>query len=55
MSHFIKINHPEHGAMVGNGHGFHIIFRGPLKQAVETDGAIQQTELGVQVKVDKGR
>ena len=50
---FIKFHRTEHGAVVGNGNRVHAEIRNPLKQPIQPYGAVQQTILGVHVKVYK--
>ena len=49
----IKLHHIEHGAVVGNGHGAHVEFRGAFEQLIDADGAIQQAVHRMHMKMDK--
>ena len=47
----VKLDGPEHVAVVSHGHGGEVQFLGPGHQPVETAGGVEQGELGVQVKM----
>ena len=49
----IKFHRPEHGAVIGDGHGFHAELPGPFEEPIDADGAVQQAVLGVDVEVNK--
>ena len=51
----IEIEGPEHGAVIGNGHGIHTELTGPFQKPVDPDGPIQETVLGVNVQMDEFR
>ena len=46
-----EFNGSEHGTVVRDGHRIHIIFGHPVKQRIKSYGAVQETVLGVNVKV----
>jgi hypothetical protein len=50
---FIKLDGPEHGSMIGNGNAVHAVGFHPLQERLYSNGAIQKTVLGVNVKVNE--
>ncbi len=50
----VEIDHPEHRAVVGNGHGWHVQFLGALDQLLDIREAIEQRVFGVDVEVGEG-
>ena len=51
----VEINHPVHGAVVGDGEGGKFQFMGLVHQPVQPAGAIEQGILGVQMEMNKVR
>jgi len=49
----IKLEHVEHGAVIGNGHRAHAEFSGTFKQLVDANGAVEQTVHGVHVEMNE--
>ena len=49
----IEIDRAEHVPVIGDGAGGHAEGLGRLEKAVEADGAVEKTELGVQVEMDE--
>ena len=49
----VKIQHPEEGAVIGNGHRRHFQIRGPFQKIGNTHRAVQQAISGVHVQVDE--
>ena len=52
-SGFIKIDNAEHRTVIGNGYRIHIELRYTLEQGIDSNGAVKQTVLGVDMKMDK--
>ena len=50
---FIEVNYAEHIAMVGNGNCRHREFSGLFKKLLQTDHAVKQAVLSVNMKMDK--
>ena len=50
---FIKIDSPEHGSVIGNGHTVHAISFNPLQERLYANGAVQKAVLGVNVEMYK--
>ena len=48
---FIEFQRTEHGAVVGHGHRDHPVILGPFHQCIDSDSAVQEAVLGVQVQV----
>jgi hypothetical protein len=49
----VELHRSEHRSVVGDGHRRHAELACPLHQRVKADGAIQQTVLGVQMKMNE--
>jgi hypothetical protein len=49
----VELDHPEHGAMVGDGDGGHVHLVCTLNQLVDVAETIKQGVFGVNVKMDK--
>ena len=47
----MKLLDAAHIAVVGDGHGRHVVFLGELDQPLDGAGAVEQTVMGVEVQV----
>ena len=53
LRRLVEFHGAEHVAVVGNGHGRHVKLLGAVQELVDAVGAVQQAELGVQVKMNE--
>ena len=51
LRRFVKVNHPEHRAVVGDRHGGHIQFLHALDQLLDIREAVEQGVFRVNVEV----
>jgi hypothetical protein len=49
----VKIDRTVEIAVIGHGHGWHLIFLRPLEKIVETNRAVQETVLRMNVKMNE--
>ena len=52
---FHKVKGPHHVGVVGQGNGWHAIFRSGLYQILDVNGGLEHGKLGVVVQMGKGR
>ena len=55
FSFYIKLKGPVHCSVIGYCHGSHTVFFTFVYEVVKADGSVQQTVLGVDMKMDKIR